>query len=146
MSGVRPLPDGYRLSFDQDEADARAAHAYLTRSYWSPGIPLETVTRAMAGSLCCTVHRDGAQIGMARLITDYTTFGYLADVYVLEEHQGQGIAQAMVSAMLARPDLAGLRRWMLFTRDAHTLYAKLGFIGLAHPERAMLRDNPDVYR
>ena len=139
------VPADYRLSFDPAEADPVAAHAYLTRSYWSPGIPLDTVARAMRGSLCCTVHHSGRQIGMARAITDYATFAYIADVYVLEDHQGKGLAQAMVAALKAHPEMQGLRRWMLFTRDAHALYARFGFDRLAHPERAMLLDFPDVY-
>lgn len=142
MSALR---EGYRLSLEQADADPVAAHAYLTRSYWSPGIPLETVARAMRHSLCCTVHDAGGQVGMARAITDYATHAYLADVYVLEAHQGQGIAQAMVAALQAHPELQGLRRWLLFTRDAHTLYARFGFEPLAHPERMMLRDATDPY-
>jgi GNAT superfamily N-acetyltransferase len=143
---VSALPPGYRLSFDPADADPVAAHAYLTRSYWSPGIPLETVRRAMAHSLCCTVHDAGGQVGLARVITDYATHAYLADVYVLEEHQGRGLAQAMLAAILARPELQGLRRWMLFTRDAHSLYARFGWEPLSHPERAMLIEFPDPYR
>lgn len=139
------LPAGYRLSFDPADADPVAAHGYLTRSYWSPGIPLETVARAMKHSLCCTVHDADGQIGMARVITDYATHAYLADVYVLAAHQGRGIAQAMVAAIQAHPKLQGLRRWLLFTRDAHSLYARFGFTPLPHPERMMLRDVPDVY-
>jgi len=139
------LPAGYRLSFDPADADPVAAHAYLARSYWSPGIPLETVRRAMAHSLCCSVHDAGGQIGMARVITDYATHAYVADVYVLEEHQGRGLAQAMIAALKAHPDLRGLRRWMLFTRDAHSLYARFGFGPLEHPERAMLLDSPDIH-
>jgi GNAT superfamily N-acetyltransferase len=142
---VSVLPAGYRLSFDLADADAAAAHAYLTRSYWSPGIPLETVRRAMAHSLCCSVHDAGGQVAMARVITDYATHAYVADVYVLEDHQGKGLAQAMMAAVKAHPELQGLRRWMLFTRDAHTLYARFGFEPLAHPERAMLLDSPDIY-
>lgn len=138
------LPLGYRLSFDQADADPVAAHAYLTRSYWSPGIPLETVRRAMAHSLCCTVHDANGQVGLARVITDYATHAYLSDVYVLEEHQGKGIAQAMLAALLAHPELQGLRRWLLFTRDAHSLYARFGWKRLHEPERAMLLDFPDV--
>jgi GNAT superfamily N-acetyltransferase len=141
---VSTLPPGYRLSFDPAEADPVAAHAYLTRSYWSPGIPLETVRRAMAHSLCCTVHDAGGQVGLARVITDYATFAYVADVYVLEEHQGRGLAQAMLAALLAHPELQGLRRWLLFTRDAHSLYARFGWSRLTEPERAMLLDFPDV--
>jgi GNAT superfamily N-acetyltransferase len=142
---VSGLPSGYRLSFDPADADAKAAHGYLTRSYWAPGIPLETVRRAMEHSLCCTVHDASGQIGMARVVTDYATVAYLSDVYVLEEHQGKGIAQAMLTALLDHPGLQGLRRWMLFTRDAHSLYARFGWQPIEHPERAMLLDFPDVY-
>lgn len=139
------LPAGYRLSFDPADVDPVAAHAYLARSYWAPGIPLETVRRAIEHSLCCSVHHADGQVGFARVITDYATHAYLADVYVLEEHQGRGIAQAMIAAVKAHPELQGLRRWLLFTRDAHSLYARFGFEPLAHPERAMLLDFPDLY-
>ena len=139
------LPPGYRLSFEQADADPVAAHAFLTRSYWSPGIPLETVKRAMGNSLCCTVHDGQGQVAMARVTTDRATFAYLADVYVLEGHEGQGIAQAMVAALRVHPELQGLRRWLLFTRDAHSLYARMGFVPLPHPERAMLIDDPAAY-
>lgn len=140
------LAEGYRLSLDTAEADPVAAHAYLTRSYWSPGIPLETVRRAMAHSIIASLHDASGQIGMARVVSDRATFAYLADVYVLEEHQGRGLAQAMLAALESHPELQGLRRWMLFTRDAHSLYAKSGWKPLAHPERAMLKDNPGVYQ
>ena len=134
------------MSFDQADADPVAAHAYLTRSYWAAGVPLETVRKSMAHSLCCTVHDADGQVGMARVITDYATHAYVADVYVLEEHQGKGIAQAILAALKAHPDLQGMRRWMLFTRDAHKLYERFDFVPLAHPERAMLIEFPDVYR
>lgn len=140
------LPSGYSMSFDPQDADPVAAHAYLTRSYWSPGIPLETVARAMRHSLVCSVRDESGQVAMARIVTDYATHAYLADVYVLEEHQGKGIAQAMLAALQAHPELQGLRRWLLFTRDAHALYARFGWEPLAHPERAMRREFPDAYR
>jgi GNAT superfamily N-acetyltransferase len=139
------LPAGYELTFDPARIDAAAAHAYLDRSYWASGIPLETVQRALAGSLSVAVWRDGVQIGMARVITDRATFAYLADVYVLEEHAGQGIARAMVAALRAHPELQGLRRWLLFTVDAHGVYEKVGFRPLAHPERGMEIVDPKVY-
>jgi GNAT superfamily N-acetyltransferase len=82
---------------------------------------------------------------MARVISDRATFAYLADVYVLEDHQGCGLAQAMLAALHDHSELQGLRRWMLFTRDAHSLYARFGWEPLAHPERAMLRNFPDIY-
>ncbi|MDG2002206.1 MAG: GNAT family N-acetyltransferase [Novosphingobium sp.] len=132
------------MSFDLADADAVAAHDFLTRSYWSPGISLETVRRGMEHSVCCTVHTAAGQVAMARVVSDLATFAYLSDVYVLEDHQGQGIAQAMMSALFDYPDLRGLRRWMLFTRDAHSLYARYGWEPLEHPERAMLLDLPEA--
>ena len=138
------LPAGYRLSFDPGDVDAVAAHAFLTRSYWATGITLETVARSIQHSLCCSVHHANAQIGMARVITDYATYAYLTDVHVLEEHQGQGLAKAMLTAIQAHQELQGVQMWMLFTRTAHSLYARFGWKPLAHPERAMLIDSRDV--
>ena len=139
------LPPGYELTDDSARIDAAAAHAYLTRSYWSPGIPFETVARAIANSLTVAVLHDGRQVAMARLVTDFATMAYLADVYVIEEHRRRGLSKAMLAHLHGRPDLQGLRRWLLFTRDAHSLYERFGWTALAHPERAMLQDHPDVY-
>lgn len=133
------------MTFAPGEADPVAAHAFLTNSYWSPGISVETVRKAMKHSLCCTVHHAAAQIAMARLLTDYATHAYVSDVYVLDDHRGQGIAKAMLAAVLAHPDLQGLKHWMLFTRDAHSLYERFGWKPLANPERAMLLEFPDAY-
>lgn len=142
MSG---LAGGYTLTDDQSRVDAVAAHAYLSRSYWSPGIPLETVRRAIAGSLCVAVFAGEDQVGFARVVTDRATFAYLADVYVLEAHRGKGIAKAMVAQLHAHPDLQGLRRWLLMTADAHELYRQFGWQDLAHPDRGMERHNPGIY-
>jgi GNAT superfamily N-acetyltransferase len=142
---VTVLPPGYRLSDDQSEIDPVAAHAFLTTSYWSPGIPLDTVRRALAGSFCVAVFKEGAQVAMARLITDFATFAYLADVYVLEAHRGHRIAQAMLAHLHAHPRVQGLRRWALFTQDAQALYAKFGWAEYPHPERMMTLDFLDVY-
>jgi GNAT superfamily N-acetyltransferase len=136
------LPPGYSLS---ERIDAAAAHAYLARSYWSPGIPLATVEKAIANSLCVAVQHGGEQVAFARVVTDRATFAYLADVYVLEEHRARGLARAMVGWLQDHPELQGLRRWLLMTVDAHPLYATLGWSSLAHPERAMERLFPDVY-
>ena len=136
------LPLGYEL---REEVDVAAAHSYLARSYWSPGIPFVTVAKAIANSLCVATWHEDEQIGLARLVTDRATFAYLADVYVLEEHRGQGLAQAMVGWLQAHPELQGLRRWLLMTVDAHGVYERLGWTPLAHPERAMERHFPDVY-
>ncbi|HLV07389.1 MAG TPA: GNAT family N-acetyltransferase [Croceibacterium sp.] len=139
------LSEGYELVSDPARIDVAAAHAYLARSYWSPNIPVETVQRAIANSLCVAVRRQEEQVGLARVVTDRATFAYLADVYVLEEHRGKGLAQAMVAWLQDHPELQGLRRWLLMTFDAHPLYEKLGWTPLAHPERAMERHFSDVY-
>jgi GNAT superfamily N-acetyltransferase len=140
------LPDGYRLSMDPADLQVAAIHAYLTRSYWSPGIPLATVEKAIGNSVCIGAFApDGAQVGFARLVTDHATFGYLADVYVLEEHRGKGLSRAMVEALLALPEVQGSRRIMLATRDAHGLYEKLGFEPVADPKPLMQILRKDVY-
>jgi len=136
------LPEGYELT---EEIDLAAAHAYLARSYWSPNIPFEIVERAIANSLSIAVRHGGEQVGLARVVTDRATFAYLADVYVLEEHRGKGLAQALVQWLHDHPELQGLRRWLLMTLDAHPLYEKLGWTALAHPERGMERHFPDIY-
>ena len=131
------LPAAYRLSFDASELDLSAIHAFLSQSYWSPGVPVEVVQRAVAGSQCVGLFHGAAQVGFARAVSDCATFAYLADVYVLPEHRGQGLAQAMVGALMDQPALQGLRRWMLATRDAHSLYARLGFAPVSQPDRLM---------
>ena len=135
----------YRLSTDPAEMQVDAIHAFLRTSYWAAGISFETVERAIANSLCVGAFHGDAQIGFARVISDRATFAYLADVYVLEAHCGLGLARAMVQRLQDRPDLQGLRRWLLFTRDAHTVYAPLGWTPLADSARLMQRHFPDVY-
>ena len=138
----------YEISTDQARLDVAAIHAYLTRSYWSPGIPIETVERALRGSLCFGVYESasGAQVGLARVVTDYATFAYLCDVYVLEEHRGRGLGKFMMQTVMAHPALTGARRAMLGTRDAHGLYAQYGFH--APPDDGVLMQilRPDMYR
>jgi GNAT superfamily N-acetyltransferase len=138
-------PGGYRLTEDQSEIDAVAAHAFLTGSYWAKGIPLETVAAAIAGSFCVAVLHEGRQVGMIRVISDFATTAYLTDVYVLDEHRGNGLASAMLAHLQAQARLQGLRRWMLFTLDAQPLYAQAGWDTYPHPERVMVRDDPATY-
>lgn len=135
----------YRISFDPTELQLDVIHGYLTRSYWAEGIPRATVEKAVANSFCVAAYRDAAQVAFARLITDRATFAYLADVFVLEAHRGQGLARTMLEALDAHPELQGLRRWALFTRDMQPLYAKLGWDAYPHPDRLMVRDIPDIY-
>lgn len=139
-----------RVSFDQADVDLDVVHGFLRQAYWSVGIPLDTVERAVRGSLCAAaldVDDSGKelQIGFARVISDHATFAYLADVFVLPDHRGRGVARAMLQALVAHPDLQGLRRWALFTRDMQPLYAKLGWQLYPHPERLMVREVPDIY-
>ena len=140
------LPKGYVLTDDQERIDPVAAHAYLTTSYWAKDIPLEIIRCSLANSFVVAVFKDGAQIAMARLVTDWATFAHLADVYVLEAHRGQGLSQAMLAHLQGHPRLQGLRRWMLTTRDAHAVYEKLGWTPLSHPERFMERAFLDIYQ
>jgi len=134
------------ISTDTSRLDVPAIHAFLTQSYWSLGIPRATVERAVGNSVCVGAYLDGAQIGFARVITDTATFAYVADVYVLEAHRGKGISFRMMSALTVLPELQGLRRMMLATRDAHGLYAKFGFKPLAAPDRFMECHAPNVYQ
>lgn len=126
--------DGYSI----DHApDLDATHAYLSRSYWAARIPRELVARSLASSVCFALKHRGEQVGFARVVTDRATFGYLADVYVLEEHRGKGLGKRLLAAVHAHPELQGLRRWMLVTRDAHKLYRQAGWTDAQRPERIM---------
>jgi GNAT superfamily N-acetyltransferase len=136
----------YRLTDRRADMDAIAIHAYLQRSYWAAGIPLATVIRAVDHSLCFGVFRDAQQVAFARVISDFTTFAYRADVYVLEAHRGHGLSKWIMTTIGAYPDLQGLRRWMLATRDAHGLYKQSGFSALLHPEWMMEITTPDIYQ
>lgn len=140
----------YRLSFAPADIDAAAAHAFLSRAYWSEGIPLALVQRAIDHSLCIALRcQDDAgvecQVGFARMVTDRATYAYLCDVYVLESHRRQGLADWMMQTLLQHPDLQGLRRLQLFTRDMQALYARHGFQPLATPERGMEITRPGLY-
>jgi ribosomal protein S18 acetylase RimI-like enzyme len=140
-------PPGYEISTDQARFDLPAIHAYLTRSYWSPGIPLEIVERAVRHSLCYGVYESatGSQVGFTRVATDYATFAYLCDVYVLEEHRGHGLAKWMMREVMAHPALTGARRIMLATRDAHGLYRQAGFVEAGRAGNLMEIVRPDIY-
>lgn len=128
------MDDRYTLSDDPARLQRPAIHAYLTRSYWSPGIGRDLVDRAIAGSHAVGVYdADGAQVGFARVVTDHATFAHLADVYVLEDHQGRGIASAMLRYFHDHPRLQRLRRWTLNTLDAHGLYERHGWERIAGP-------------
>ena len=125
--------DGYLISTDASLLDLEVVHGYLSRSYWAAGVPEDVVRRSIENSLCFGVYMGDEQAGFARVVTDRATFAYLADVFVLEEHRGQGIGKWLVEVILSHPELQGLRRWMLATRDAHDLYRRYAFTELAWP-------------
>ena len=138
--------DEYLVSTDPKKLDAEAIHAFLTTAYWSPGIPLAVVKKALANSLCFGLYHRGKQVGLSRVVTDYATYAYLCDVYVLEAHRGKGLGHLMVECIMTHPELQNLRRFTLATRDAHGVYAAFGFTGLKAPERMMERHDPQVYQ
>ena len=135
----------YRIIDDPSAVDLEVVHGFLSSSYWARGIPRETVARGLAHSLPFSLYLEERQVGFARAITDRATFAYLADVFVVEEHRGRGLGAWLVETVLAHPELQGLRRWLLVTRDAHELYLKFGFQPPAHPSRLLTRHDPDVY-
>lgn len=137
--------DGFKLTDRREDLDLGVIHGFLSGSYWAKGVPRSVVEKSVENSLCFGLYHGKAQVGFARVITDRTTFAYLADVFVLPEHQGKGLGKWLIERVRAHPDLQGLRRWMLATKDAHGLYARNGFTPLAKPERFMEIAVPDIY-
>lgn len=137
----------YEISNDPARLDVAAIHDFLSnQAYWSPGVPLEIVRRAIAGSLNFGLYSaDGRQVGFTRVVTDHATFAWICDVYVLPEHRGQGLSKWLMATVNAHPDLQGLRRWLLATSDAHGLYAQFGFTPADAGRMMEIRDI-DIYR
>ncbi len=135
----------YWLSSDLDRMNIDVIHGYLSREYWSEGIPRDVVERSMQNSLCFGAFCGEDQVGFARVITDFATFAYIADVFVLEQHRGRGLATWLMQFVMEHPRMQGLRRWALATRDAHALYEKVGF-KLLNPGRWMEIVVPNVYK
>jgi GNAT superfamily N-acetyltransferase len=134
------------VTSDRARMDLAMIYAFLAQdSYWAKNIPRETVERAIEHSLCFGAFDGDAQVGFARVITDYATFAYLADVFVLPSHRGRGIAKEIMEAIATHPELHGLRRWHLVTRDAHSLYAQFGFEPIDAPERHMMKLRRNAY-
>jgi N-acetylglutamate synthase-like GNAT family acetyltransferase len=139
--------DDYTISTDKTTLSLEYIHQYLSgQSYWAKGIPLHTVKRSIEGSMCFGVYKGAQMVGFARVITDNATFGYLADVFIDETCRGQGLSKWLMEVILAHPDLQGLRRFMLATRDAHGLYRQFNFKELANPEYMLAIVNQDVYK
>jgi N-acetylglutamate synthase-like GNAT family acetyltransferase len=136
----------YSISTDKCLLDLSAIHSFLTTSYWAEGIPFETVKKSIEHSLNFGVYKEGKQVGFARVITDYATYAYIGDVYILEDYRGQGLCKWLMQVIADHPELQGLRRWTLLTRDAHELYRKTGFTEPQNPERYMEKTIHDVYK
>jgi GNAT superfamily N-acetyltransferase len=135
-----------RVSSERSEIDVALVHRFLSEeSYWAKGIPRALVEKSIANSLCFGGFLGGSQIAFARVVSDYATFAYLADVFVLPEHRGKGYSKILMAAVFAHPELQGLRRFSLATRDAQPLYAPYGFTPLAHPETFMERYVAGIY-
>ena len=138
--------DEFTISTDRNRLQTDAIHRFLSEeSYWAQKRTREQTKRAIKNSLPFGVYKGENQIGFARIVTDYATFAYLGDVYILAEFRGQGLSKWLMETIVNHPDLQGFRRWVLATRDAHTLYEKFGFHELVHPERWMEKPAPDAY-
>ncbi len=137
--------DEYSISTDRPRLNIELIHEYLSKtSYWATGRSLDVVQRSIENSLAFGVYKGSEQVGFARVVTDFATFAWIADVFVLPEHRGRGLSKWLMEVMLAHPQLQGFRRWVLSTKDAHGLYERFGFIKLHRPERWMERPDPNM--
>ena len=138
---------GFEVSDDPTRLDLRAIHGFLSgESYWAEGISEALLARAIANSLCFGLYEGARQVGFARVVTDRATFAYLCDVYVERERRGAGLGKWLVACVLEHPDLQGLRRISLMTRDAHDLYRPFGFRTMPEATRYLEIHRPDVYK
>jgi GNAT superfamily N-acetyltransferase len=144
---IEQLQGEFLISTDRSRLDLTVIHGFLSNCYWAKGIPLEVVARSIEHSLCFGLYESsGAQIGFARVISDFATLAYLGDVFVLESHRGRGLSKWLMECLIKHPELRNLRRWILLTRDAHGLYSQFGFTPVQAPERYMELHRPSVYQ
>ena len=135
----------FEISTERARLDFDVLHDFLSRhSYWARGRSLDLIKRSIEHSLPFGLYKDGQQIGFARVVTDYATFAWLADVFVLEAHRGRGLSKWLMEVIISHPELQGFRRWVLATKDAHELYRRFGFQELRRPERWMERPDPNM--
>ena len=135
----------HTISTDIERLDIPLIHDFISnQSYWAQGRSFETVQRSLENSLNFGLYKNNQQIGFARVVTDYATFAWIADVFVLPEHRGRGLSKWLMEVILSHSELQGFRRWVLSTKDAHSLYARFGFIALRRPERWMERHDPNM--
>jgi len=144
-----PELEGYYISTEKSLLQIKTIHSYLSeQSYWAANIPLETVERSIEHSFCFGIYHNNEQVGFARVITDYATFAYLADVFILPGHRERGLSKWLIAEIQDHPNLQGLRRWMLATRDAHALYKQFGWAEISEEQRSRLLQRlfTDVYQ
>jgi N-acetylglutamate synthase-like GNAT family acetyltransferase len=148
MNNVREhCENGFLISTDNSKLDLAFVHAFLTNSYWAKGIPMELVEQSIEHSLTFGIYNaDGKQVGFARVITDHTTFAYLADVFIDEQLRGRGLSKMLMRFIFSFRQFKRLRRFMLATRDAHKLYEQFGFAQIKAPERFMELAQPNIYQ
>ena len=138
--------NNYTVSTDKLKLDVDFVHSYLSRSYWAEEIPKEIVKKGIDNSLCFGIYNESKQTGFARVISDYSTFAYLADVFIIEEERGKGLSKWLIECILKHEHLQGLRNFCLLTRDAHTLYERFGFQNLEKPQNFMAIKKDDFYK
>ena len=136
----------YEVSTDSARFDIDLIHGFLGSTYWAANMPRTVLEKAIRHALCFGIFANGKQVAFARVITDYATFAYLSDLFVIPGHRGRGISKVLMRSILDHPGLQGLRRFILATKDAHGLYAQFGFTPLSNPEDFMTIHNPDVYK
>jgi GNAT superfamily N-acetyltransferase len=136
----------FTVSTDRKLIDLDVVHDFLTKCYWAKGISRDVVARSIENSLCFGVYSEGRQVGFARVISDYATYAYIGDVFLLDSFRGRGLGKWLMECIMQHPRLQGLRRWSLVTQDAHGLYSKLGFEPLKKPQNYMELHRPDVYQ
>ena len=141
MTTIEHQRDGYTISTDKTRLDTGLIHNFLSEdSYWAQDRPYDVVERSIDHSLCFGVYAGTEQVGFARVVTDYVTFAWLCDVFIVEPHRGQGLGKRLVETVVAHPDLDGIRLFSLATQDAHELYRRYaGFEPLEVPEKWMVR-------
>ena len=146
VESIEQRRDNFVITTDPARLDLDMIYEFLTNCYWAKGIPREVVALSIEHSLCFGIYDgSGAQVGFARVISDFATIAYLGDVFVLESHRGHGLGKWMMECIMQHPALQNLRRWILLTRDAHGLYRQFGFTPIAAPDRYMELHNPKVY-
>lgn len=146
MNHVKAEKGEYLLSTDKSKLDLKMIHEFLSKeSHWAKNIPYERVKKSIENSLCFGLYHGEKQIGFARVISDYSTIAYLGDLFILKDHRGKGLSRWMLEVIMNHPDLTGLRRWILVTKDAHDVYQQYGWAMVARPENWMEIHDPEAY-